>query len=626
MTVELPREDAAVDDRAALTELLRCSAPFDGLSGPARLQLLDGARVLRFAAGEVILDAFAVPSVDVFLVMAGSVDVWNRLPAGDDGADERLGPGGVFGFSAMLVGRSVGPLVVAAQDATVAAMPASVVEPAFATRTGARFLAEQVAMARQRFAATPYSLVEDLIVSEPLVVDVNDPISDVARRMTERAVSCAVVRHRDGSLGLVTDAQLRQRVLVGGLPPSAPAGEAVDQTIPTAVVGDSAAEALIAMLDRNADFLLVTDATGRLRGTVTTRDFTVSATTGGVSIHEQVRRASTVGELQERARRVPSALNDLLSRQLASTKVITVYSAIVDTIVRRAITLTFQQHPELSVDAFTWLSLGSNGRREATPSSDIDSAAAFDDAIEPAEIDRYRAVFGQINRLLAAAGLTADGHGATAERPAFARTNASWRAAAQQWLVAPERNQGAMMTSLLVDGRPIHGDPGLPAVTEVFQEVRRHPGTLRLLMQESLATRARYRTLREIVTRRETIDVKAHALLPIVNIARWVGLSVGSPALPTTDRLAAAAGSAMLPQEQAHNLIQAFEVVQRLRLRYQVEQYERGEKPSNVLVRDRLSPIDRSMLAQAVHEIAAVQRRMDNVAAYVPAEAWAGPV
>jgi CBS domain-containing protein len=269
--------------------------------------------------------------------------------------------------------------------------------------------------------------------------------------------------------------------------------------------------------------------------------------------------------------------------------------------------------------------LGSNGRREATPSSDIDSAVAFDDAIGDSAIEAYRVQFKKINRLLAGAGLTADDHGATADQPAFARTNASWRAAAQEWLVSPEKNKGAIMTSLLVDGRPIHGDPGLPAVTEVFQEVRRHPGTMRLLMQESLSKRARYRSVRDIFTRRETFDIKAHALLPIVNIARWTALSMGSPALPTIERLKAAAGSAMLPDEQANNLIEAFEVLQHLRLRYQLEQYDRAEPPSDLLVRDRLSPIDRSMLAQAVHEIAAVQRRMDNVAAYLPADAWSTP-
>ncbi len=618
--------DATTDtDVAALRDILGRSAPFAGLPDAARLKVLQAGRILRFAAREVIFDAFTVPSADVFVVMAGSVDIWNTLQRSDDDADERLGPGGVFGFSAMLIGRSVGPLAVAAEAVTVAAIPASIVAPAFASASGARFLAEQVAIARQRVVVSPYSLVEDLIVTEPLIVDIDDPLGDVARRMTERHLPCAAVRCADGRFGLVTDALLRQRVLVEGVPASAPAAAAVDHSIPTAVVGDSAAEALILMLDRNADLLLVTDAAGELRGTVTPRDFTVSPATGGVSIHEQVRRASTMAELQERIRRVPSVLDDLLSRQLAPGKVITVYSAIVDTIVRRAITLTFEQHPELSVDAFTWLSLGSNGRREATPSSDIDSAAAFDDALTDTEIDRYRVVFGVINRLLADAGLIADGHGATADQPAFARTNASWRTAAREWLVAPEKDQGAIMTSLLVDGRPIHGDPGLPAVTEVFQEVRRHPGTMRLLMAQSVAQRARYRSIRDIFGRRETLDIKKHALLPIVNLARWVALSVGSSALPTSDRLKAAAGSAALPDEQAHNLIEAFEVVQRLRLRYQIEQYERGEKPSDILLRDRLSPIDRSMLAQAVHEIAAVQRRLDNVAAYLPAEAWSLP-
>ncbi len=41
-----------------------------------------------------------------------------------------------------------------------------------------------------------------------------------------------------------------------------------------------------------------------------------------------------------------------------------------------------------------------------------------------------------------------------------------------------------------------------------------------------------------------------------------------------------------------------------------------------MLTLDRLSPIDRSVVAEAVREIAAVQRRMANVARFVPAEGW----
>ncbi len=392
---------------------------------------------------------------------------------------------------------------------------------------------------------------------------------------------------------------------------------------PTARLGDSAAEALILMLDREADHVLVTDRNQHLVGVIMPRDFAVSPTTAGVSVHEQIRRAGTVEELQRRCRRVAPMLADLLSRGLASGKVIAVYSAIVDTIVRRALALTFAEHPDLSLDAFTWLSLGSNGRREALLSSDLDSAVAFDDGIGEPELERYRAAFARVDVVLADAGLIGDDHGATAERAPFARTNADWRAAARGWLVSPVRDQGAIMTSLLVDGRPIHGDPGLTAVSRVFSDLRAHPGTLRLLLQESLSTRARLRSVRDVFARRDTFDVKTHALLPIVNLARWSALSVGSAALPTTERLQAAAGSAMLPAEQALNLVEAFGMLQRLRLRYQLIQRQRGEPPSDLLSRDRLSPIDRSMLAQAVREIASAQRRMDNVSAHLPASEWA---
>ena len=156
----------------------------------------------------------------------------------------------------------------------------------------------------------------------------------------------------------------------------------------------------------------------------------------------------------------------------------------------------------------------------------------------------------------------------------------------------------------------------------MFSDLRRHPGTMRLLLEESLSARAKTRSLRDVLARRDTVDLKEHALLPIVNTARWAALAVGSAALSTTERLKAAAGSAMLPDEQAHNLIDVFAVLQRLRLRYQLIQHQRGEPPTDLITRDRMSPIDRSVVSQAIREIAAVQRRMDNIAAYLPAEAW----
>ena len=609
-----------------LAEFLRGQPPFDGLDADERGALAATAQQRSYAPGAVVLDAFREPSAEVFVVVSGQVDVWTDADLAGQPADERLGPGGIFGFSAMLTERSVGPRAVAVDDTVVAALPAAAVEPVFASREGARFLAAHLSARDARPAAHPgYSLVDELIVAPPLVLGADDTVAEVARAMTDRALSYAAVELGPEVYGLVTDAVLRQRVLVDGVPTTAPA-RAVAVAAPAVHLGDSAAEVLITLLDRDAEFLLVTDRAGVLRGVVGPRDFVVSPTTAGVSLHEQLRRAATLEELQHRARQVRPMLSDLLFRSLASGRVIAVYSAIIDTVVRRALGLVFAEHPELSLDAFTWLSLGSNGRREAVLSSDVDAAVAFDDQVGEAEAERYRAVFAEVDEVLAECGLSTDPHGATPRRAPFARTNAAWRAAARRWLAAPEQEQGAIMTSLLVDGRPIHGDPGLPAVTQVFAEVRRHPGTMRLLLQESLSRRAKLHSVWEVLSRRaDTFDVKAHAVLPVVNLARWAALSVGSAVLPTTERLHAAGGSAMLPEQSAEDLVEVFETLQRLRLRYQLLQHQRGERPADLLTLDRLSPIDRTVVVQAVREIAAVQRRMDNIALYVPAEGWTAP-
>ena len=68
---------------------------------------------------------------------------------------------------------------------------------------------------------------------------------------------------------------------------------------------------------------------------------------------------------------------------------------------------------------------------------------------------------------------------------------------------------------------------------------------MRMLLEESLAKRARLRPLLRMFPGREGFDIKRDALLPIVNLARWAALMVGSAALPTTERLRAASGSSI---------------------------------------------------------------------------------
>lgn len=599
---------------AEVADFLATCHPLHELSADRLTKAARKASVEQYAAGDVILDAFRATPGELFAVWRGRVDLWGNAERLTEFPDETVGRGGLFGYTAALVDDAVGPRAVASSEAIVVRLSAELVTAAFASASGAHFLASQVRELTHRQVGAPtYTLVDDLLVRPPLVIDHTLSIRAAAAEMYETDLGYASVRLPDGGYGLITDATLR-RVLGSDASTERPVSEVMTRDPATVQRGTSAAEALITMLERDAELVLVTDNAHQLRGVVEPRDFVVSSMTTGASLHEQIRRAATVEDVGSRYRMVPQMLADLSIRGLAPNRIITVHSAIVDTAVRRVIALVLARYEDLTADAFTWLSLGSNGRREAVFSSDIDAAVAFHNGADADEIGRYLPAFGEIIQVLHDVGLSTDTHGVSPANRPFARTHHEWQRAARQWLSSPTRGQAVIMTCLTVDGRPIHGDPGLPEVSRVFSRLRRHPSTMAVMLRAAVNPGAFGR--RRWFRRRHEFDLKTQALLPIVNIARCAALSVGSTVLPTTERLLDAAGSELLSAADAATLIEVFEVLQDLRLRHQLEQVDAGEAPTDSVRLRELNSIDRDILATTVREIAAVRRRLNNFVEY----------
>ncbi|MFT3660174.1 MAG: putative nucleotidyltransferase substrate binding domain-containing protein [Gordonia sp. (in: high G+C Gram-positive bacteria)] len=585
--------------------------PFSALSDETRARAEESAVITAYPAGALIVDAFAAPTHEVFVVLTGTVDLWFDADRLHQGAAHRAGAGEIFGYSALLAARPIGPRAVAVTETTAARIPLDIVEEAFATRVGARFLAEYIGTAHRSDSTRPeFVSVSDLVLSSPVRVSPGTPIARTAALMTERDLPYAVV-DATGGFGLVTDARLRSRVLGAGLAATTPVSEVMTFPAPVIASDSPVSEAVLRLLDQEDEILLVTGPGGALRGAVNSRDFVSAPVSAGVGLHEQLRRSETADALVTRARKIPGVVEESWRGGLTVDRVVSLYSAMVDTLIRRAIRLVFERHPDLTADRFVWLSLGSNGRREALLSSDVDAAVVFDDDVSDEEAHRYRSAFAEVNRILADSGIPTDTHGASTAAPAFSRTNRQWLAAARRWLAEPYADKGILMISLLLDGRPIHGDPGLSDVARTLGRVRRHPKTLELLLEEALAHPARRPGLRGLVSpTASAFDAKTRGLLPIVNIARWVALSEASTDLRTVDRLRNRSGSDLLTRVDAERLTEVFELMQQLRLRHQLHQLDRGEPPGDLIEQDELTPIERRMIGQAIREVDAIRRRM----------------
>lgn len=326
--------------------------------------------------------------------------------------------------------------------------------------------------------------------------------------------------------------------------------------------------------------------------------------------------AADADELQAAAQRVTHTASALFRSGTKASATSGILSIVIDSVVRRALELALSEAPPdagTPTSGFAWLTLGSIARREAMPSSDVDSALSWRDDLSPAG-DQLRATARRTHAILDGCGLPSDSNGAVASSPNFARSQGDWARAARGWLDDPLVGKGLILSSLLLDGRVVWGEAALHTVPAAYRRMRaEHPNALRLQLLDALSGRVRARSLRDVLSRRGgTFDLKSHAVTPIVNLARWGGLvgDVASASTPT--RLEAAAACGALSERDAATLGEVFAMLQRLRMTHQVEQLVAGHSPGDVITMSELSPLNRSLLNDGLREIAAVQRRVGH--------------
>ena len=371
------------------------------------------------------------------------------------------------------------------------------------------------------------------------------------------------------------------------------------------------------MLDRCIRHFPVVSADGRVIGVVEDSDLVAVATRSSFHLRTAIARAATVGEVAAAAAGLRPAIVALHDARVAASDVSAIQSVVVDAATRRLLELVMADVGPPPAP-FAWIALGSVARREAMPSSDVDSALVWYTDDDDPELQRaLMGIAGRVMDGLAACGFPADPKGAVASKPLFARSHVAWRAAVASWLENPTQEKALILVSLVVDGRPVWGIRTGPPVPDAFKDARRRPELLRLLANFALSHRPPTGFLRGLVVEdsgehRGRLDLKRGGIVPIADLARWAGLAAGVTHASTQARLRAAAEAGTLEGDDARLLEEAHELIVSLRLAHQVEQLKAGVEPDDFLDPGELSPLTRSSLKEAFRAVAGVQRRVGS--------------
>lgn len=604
------------DTADALARFLGRHTPFQAMADEELVELAAGSELVDFPAGAVVADyATRVPD-DVWMVRSGQV----TLHASADGTTiDTVEQGGIFGYTPMLIGGSIEFLARTSMPSTLIRLPGALVRSQFAKPAGLAFLASSAWNMSGRTdrptiaPPTDSRPVGELVHGEVVIVAADASVREAVCRMTEHHVSYALIRLPGGDLGIFTDRDLRARVVAAGVPIDAPVPQVMSAPARRVTADLTAETVLMDMLEAGMKHMPVVTARGEVVGVLEDADLLAASARQSFSLRRAIGSAGDATELQRVGQRVTGVAADLFRNGTKASATSAILSVVIDSLVRRALELALAEASD-DVGGFAWLTLGSVARREAMPSSDVDSALSWRDDMSSAA-EQLRAIARRTHQILDGCGLPSDRNGAVAYEPLFSRSQSDWFAAAQRWLDDPLHGQGLMMSSLLIDGRVVWGDGSLHTVSAAYRSMRRqHPDALRLQRLDALSSRVKSRSLRDVLSRRGgTFDLKQHAITPIVNLARWGGLSADLGSASTPARLTAAAQAGAISDRDAVTLCDVFVMLQRLRLAHQVSQIAAGHTPGDVITMSELSPLNRSLLNDGLREIVGVQRRVRNV-------------
>jgi CBS domain-containing protein len=268
---------------------------------------------------------------------------------------------------------------------------------------------------------------------------------------------------------------------------------------------------------------------------------------------------------------------------------------------------------------WTWFVSGSVARGEAAPGSDVETMIVVADSVDEAGKDTLLTHAADVHAVLERCGIVGDANGVLASRPRFCRRRRSWIEGIDRWASTPREDRGVVMTGLMADSTGVWGGMDLPEDelrAATVAAARPNYAVRQAMLQDATTIRATLPSrLRVFATHADAVDVKLAAIDPVVKIARWAGLSVGSERQSTLGRLDDAAAAQVLDADDVSTLRDCFIWLVRFRWRIRAAAFDgEGRAGDDVVSLSETAPQERAMLRSVAREVAGISRKLTYLA------------
>lgn len=606
-----------------VTSFLAKNEPFSHLPEEELVALSSQLSMIYLRRGDIPIK-LGQENVNLHIIRTGAIDVLGE----DSMLLDRRESGLTFGYSTLQGEPYSAYEIVAVEDSLVFTLAQEDFSE-FSCRNPdiARFFSAQSrqirAAARELSESTPTDVLRtplrELIRTDVVTAPAAITIREAAVLMTDRGVSSLlVVTPGSGSAkrlaGIVTDRDLRTRVLAAERDPAESVGEIMTPQPLTVSADAPAMEALLHMAERGIHHLPVVKE-GSLEGIVTQSDITRLLHNDPVFLAADLSRRSSVAELNGAFSEATLLAGRFVERGSTPPEASSLVTLAADAIARRLCTLAEEKLGPPPVD-YAFVAVGSQGRREMALASDQDNALVLADDYDASAHGEYFARFSTfVCQGLADAGQAVCPGDMMAMNAEWRMTRSQWIDTFRSWIRDPQP-EALLNAQIFFDFRVLYGSEELAReVHTAAVEMGKGATRLHAHLASLAARREPPLTLfRGLVVERDgdyahTLDIKKGGTAGIVQMARLFALASGSTVVDTRQRLSEAAGNAV-SRRGAQELLDAFDYLRSLSFKHQARQLREGHKPDYHIDPKSLGRMDREHLRDAFRAIKSMQNAL----------------
>lgn len=450
--------------------------------------------------------------------------------------------------------------------------------------------------------------------------EMNLSILEAAALMTSHRSSVILLRSPGNEyVGILTDRDIRERVVAGALNPMRPAYEVMSSPIHFIDEGAILSEAEIRMKRVAVSCLVVKNAENQIAGFISRDmigDYRHSDHEAFVKIIES---AATVEELSDHLKKMMLLVNAMVESGARTTSITKIITTFADSITEKLADMVIAELGKPPV-SFAFVALGSEGRSEQTLLTDQDNALIYSDDVEMSSdiVKNYFLSFGErMNRLLDKVGYSFCKGGVMAQNPKWNQSLSTWKKYFTGWIVTPEP-QNLLDLSIFFDIRCVYGDKKIvdDLINHINQVLSQHPSFFGPLARVCMNYKIPLGIFGKIHTESsedhgKIVNVKNSARV-IVNLVRLYAMHRQIVETNTIRRLDCLHEKNVLSGAIYRDLKYAFDFLMMIQFKSQVLAFNAGKKMDHNVDLSSLTSIEIKTLKSIFSQIAVFQLKLKH--------------